>query len=662
MITLPPLAADPSIRIYGIEDDTELLWVAEWVSQRPTEVLGLDCESNGEDPFSPLYRLRTVQMSDGYTAFDINAERCSLGLISRVIREHGFWTAHYSEAEVRFLMRGCPGAVRFDQDTPHIADTQPVLAWFDPRTVTSQDDAYGNIPLNKGLKPAVTHVLGTTLLADAETALHAHFHEIAPKRLRKQAERVTHGFAVVPFEDPRYLLYGGLDAVFVKRMWDTMTAEVRRRGQWPGLQKDLALQWHIDRMTCRGLQVDGPYAQWLDLELEKLITAHLPTLLMYGIPASGQGKSVGVAFNALGFHSPKETDTGAESFDKFVLGDLAKTHGPAGELARVIIAVRKARKFRSTYIKPMLLGLTRDGCIHCSMRGIGTITTRQSAMGPPVQQLPKKDTRVRAAICAPDGWVFVSCDLSQGEPRTMAALSQDRHLLADILSGDLNSAVTSAVFGALYDPAFGGEPGTVHYLMRQGGKRAFLAWCYGASPRKVAESLTQDFDEDAWSYVGGLWAADGDGIVGRWMARYPDLTRYRNDMNAGRFVRLESGWIAPLWDRAYMDDYGVIRDKGKPSRKGLNYATQGNQRNLLATAVHQLVAWGWSWALAMLVHDEILLCVPESMAEAAKQALLSAMTMTFHGVPIEAEAKICGRTWTKQPTEFDTRELEHVEV
>lgn len=663
MITHAPT---PDIRVCSIATDPELLQLGEWLGKHRDEVLGIDCETNGRDPFDLLFQLRAVQISDGSVSFVIDVSKIDIRYLAHLIHRHRWWVAHYAENEVRFLSRGLPRSVRLDEDTPHIVDSQTALAWYDPRTVTSQDDAYGKIPLEKGLKPTSTRELGTDVLERAETARDAAAAAMAPKGCRKKNDQLAHWFATVPFDDPVYQVYAGLDAIMCKRLWDKTTVAIRARGQWSGCALDLALQWHIDRATCRGLLIDGPYAKWLDAQLDAVITVRAPHLHRHGIAISGMGPSVGAAFERMHVVSSKMTKgkNPQPSWDRFVLADLAKRDDEVGVLARTITEVRKARKFRSTYIEPMLRALEFDGWMRCSMRAVGTITSRQSAMRPPVQQLPKRDTRVRAAICAPPGWVLVSCDFSQGEPRTMAGLSGDRNLLADILSGDLNSAIAAAVFGALYDPAQGHDAGTVHYLMRQGGKRAFLAWCYGAAPKKVLESLTQDFDWDAWNYAaqGGLDLMSGDAIVARWMRRYPDLTRHRNDMNARRAIVLENGWVAPLWDRAFLREDGRIAWGARHSRKGLNYATQGNQRQLLAKAVYEVVRRGWGWALSMLVHDEILLCVPEWMAPQAMTDLQASMTMDFHGVPIEAEAKICGRTWTKQPEEFDMRELEHVEV
>jgi DNA polymerase I-like protein with 3'-5' exonuclease and polymerase domains len=639
-----------TVRILTVESDADLLDFAWWLEQRRGHVLGIDCENNGRDQFSPRYRLRVVQVSDGFESWVIDVSRVSLRNLATLIVRHPLFVAHYSEADIRFLVRGLPGSVRVtDYAVPHIVDTQVVLAWFDPRTVTSQDDAYDpRLPLPRGLKPTVERLCPGQLLTEAEEAMHAEFARLAPAGMRKKEDVLRNGFATIPFADDRYVVYAGLDPLYTVRLYRLMLTAIRARGQLTGLTDDLRLQWVCDLMTLRGIGVDGPYAGWLDGQLQSVVDDLTPGLAHFGISPSGMGFQVGQAFERLNVVSPKSSrKTGAPSWDKAVLAELTKETGVVGDLASAVTTVRKANKFRATYVAPMLDSLEGDGRVHCSFRACGTITSRNSAMRPPVQQLPKKDTRVRAAIRAADGYVLVGCDLSQGEPRTMAALSGDRNLLADILAGDLNSAIATAAFGDAYDPAFGQDAGTVHYLMRNGSKAGFLAWCYGAGDNKVADTI-------------GIDRSRGPEVTAGWRARYPDLARYQALVNAGRHVVLENGWVAPLWDRVFMTEDGQIRDKGKPSRKGLNYATQGNQRQLLARAVHKLVAWGWGWALAMLVHDEILLEVPAWMAQQAKATLENAMTSVFHGVPIDCHADVLGTTWAQQPDEFDLRELDAV--
>jgi hypothetical protein len=126
-------------------------------------------------------------------------------------------------------------------------------------------------------------------------------------------------------------------------------------------------------------------------------------------------------------------------------------------------------------------------------------------------------------------------------------------------------------------------------------------------------------------------------------------------MNAQPAIILESGWIAPLWDRYFVDEKGIHLST-KPSRLGLNYATQGNQRYVFSIAVHRIIDWGWSWALYFFMHDELGLCVPAHMADEAAIILEKAMTLDFHGVPIECDVDKppYSPRWTSYPDEYFT--------
>jgi DNA polymerase I-like protein with 3'-5' exonuclease and polymerase domains len=54
-------------------------------------------------------------------------------------------------------------------------------------------------------------------------------------------------------------------------------------------------------------------------------------------------------------------------------------------------------------------------------------------------------------------------------------------------------------------------------------------------------------------------------------------------------------------------------------------------------------------AVWLVIHDEIILDVPEDQAQAACTALEAAMSTTFLGAPITAEAKIFGPRWGHLP-------------
>lgn len=676
-------ARDCVIRV--AETAADLAELDAWLLARADEPLGLDLETNALDPWQHLFRTRCVQVADVHEAWVVpiwsedGLFTCG-DVVSRMIRRHRLWVAHYAESDVRFAQRGLPGdPIRLECDDPHVVDLQAVLAIFDPRTVTThskKDRIHPAIPRGSGLKETTDRWL-TPALSEAQAALHARFRELAPPRQRTPKLSVAWGFANISTTEEVYRVYAGLDPLCTIRLWHLFRRMLEERGQWARTVAALREQWDVDRETYVGLCADGEYARWLDGELVAVIEGHAPFLASRGVAPSGQGPAVGRAFEALGVDPVRrDPSTGNPSWDKVALAMILEKCGAwlaapevAGpdwdgqraqveEVAQLAIAVRDVRragKYRAAYVKPMLWTVANaDGAMHVSMRSIGTVTTRMSTRGTPtagsLHQLPKHDTRVRACVRARRGHVFVSADFRQGEPFVMAALSGDKVYLADLLAGDVNSTIAAMVYGDAYVAAEGKAAGTPSYLMRQSAKFGFLAWCYGCKARKLALLL-------------GIPVEQGQAVIDRWSTRYPDFAEWQRQTNALAVIELDSGLRVPLWDRCTVNDDGELvlatwPDGGqKPSRLGPNGATQGTQADLLKVARHRARHAGWAWASRFALHDELLWEVPEWMAEAARDALEECMTVTYRGVTVRCEATIEGRTWLPQQRLLDAAEL-----
>lgn len=635
-------AEDVTIRVARTPAD--LAEVRSWMRQRTDQPIGYDAETNALDPFNSGFRLRAVQLADVYESWVIINSPEINGTVTELLSEHPRLVAHFAENDIRFAVRGLPGRpIRLGELEPHVVDTQVALALYDPRTVSSKKGIDPRIPLVKGLKPTSERLLSSGL-REAEDALHARFRQLAPVGHRVGQKSKTWGFANIPDDDPFYLIYAGLDPLVTLRLYLLMRHALEQRGQLGRLEAAFREQWMMDQATLAGMQVDGPYARWLWDQLTAVIEQDSTVLLAHGVATSGMGPSVGKAFTTLGIEPVKLKD-GKPCWDKEALAKLSGAPGQVGALALAITAVRRATKFRSTYIAPMLRAIEHgDGAMHCSVRAIGTVTTRMSAMGTetsgPLHQLPKKDPRVRAAVRARRGHVLVSADFSQGEPFTMAALSGDDVYLRDLEAGDINSAIASMIYGAEFDPAHGKNPAHPSYLLRQQAKAGWLALCYGAGAQKFADTLKMSLEAGAAARL----ALRG---------RYTRLWQFADFANQHTMIELDSGAKVPLWDRAFYDPItDAVRFGDRPSRLGLNGWTQGAQGDLLKLALHRLAAWGWTWALRFALHDELLLEVPEPMAEAARLALEDAMTIRYRGVWIRCEAVIEGRTWLPQPKAF----------
>jgi DNA polymerase-1 len=647
-------APDP-VRCFVPQSFEDYAELDQWLTERQNIVIGLDSETNALDPWERGFLCRAVQFSDGVTAWVVDVQHCLWtlpgGWLAALLAGHPRFVAHFSEAEVRFLGQGVPGSIRMGDQEPHIYDYQVPQGIVYPRTLLPQKDGVDvRLRWDKGLKPSYARHFCNSL-AEAETALHDWFKENAPKGLRTKEKSLKWGFANVPFMQPEFLVYAAMDAVAVKRLWD-MTVPQLAGAQIGECLRELDHQWDIDCMTYRGIPVDPPYVYWLRDQLDAVVEEESWHLGCFGIKPSGMGDAVGAALATLGAPVYSKTDGGAPQWNKLnllkLLDDESAPH-QAQDLAQHILDARRAGKFRVTYVEPMLAALTRDGRVRCGFRSIGTVTHRNSAYNPPLQQLPKKDGRVRAAFGGLPGWSVVSCDFAQGEPRVMAGLSGDPKYVAAVHSGDVNNVAAVAAFGAAFIAAEGKTSGTPSYLMRQATKAGFLSICYMAGVKKLAQIM-------------GLPQEQVKATRANWHEEYSVMFGRAARLNRQEFVTLPSGRTIILWDRKIVCEDGSIITSAEPSRKGLNYETQGHQADLLKACWRLKLRAKWRSFLAFFLHDELMLLVPDALAAEAARDLQEAMTLYIgHGVVMECEATIDGRTWLPQPDSFNRAELKAVD-
>lgn len=642
------------VHIVTDPDGVRQCW--RWLAQRAFQRLALDIETNAKVAQEPGFACRTLQFSDGIEAWFIDVAAVGTEAASMLINAPNIqWIAHFAGlAEIPFIHNGLPGCTKPWGEWPKVLENQTLLAHYDPRTLCPPAKVARGVAHPKGLKDTVERELSPALRL-IETDLHVWFRANAPVGFRVGKKMTTWGFANIPTMNPTYITYAVLDAVFLARLWAKEYAAIQQRGQWlvDIVEQDLTVQWDIQCADAiRGLPIDAEYAQWLDDQLAGTVAINAEFLAGYGIGESAQGPAVKAAFEGIArqcWEAGQQDEARLlvrESYDKANLVEIVEqSRVPGGiHLAELLLVVRRAGKFRSTYTKAMLDALLRDGRLHSQVLACGTVTHRMSSSQPNIQNLPKKDTRVRAAFGAVDGWLFVSCDFAQGEPRTMAAASGDPNLIADVLSGDINNATATAAFGDRFDPAQGKQAGTAHYLMRQGAKAGFLAVCYAVGLLKLAATM-------------GLPVEHTKRVLNAWKQRYRIAFGRADQLNSQSCVRLLNGRVIPLWDR-YVIHNGQLVIVSKPSRKSLNYETQGQQRDYLIHAWMRLRSRGWAKYLALFLHDEIILLVPAHLAEQAKIDLKWAMTFELaNGITMECEATIDGRTMMPQPSDFDLREL-----
>ncbi len=148
--------------------------------------------------------------------------------------------------------------------------------------------------------------------------------------------------------------------------------------------------------------------------------------------------------------------TGGPSLDAEVMQQYAAFASPeVRELAAAVLAYRRARKLRSTYLDAPLELSQHDGRVHCNWNFYGTVSGRASSDSPNLQNMPRKahdltctvePGGIRSLYVAKPGCVLVSFDACQLEARIAAYWSGDPAMIAACESADFHASNAERLF------------------------------------------------------------------------------------------------------------------------------------------------------------------------------------------------------------------------
>lgn len=611
---------DIEVHFVGAEDDASqfLYWIA-----RPHQAIGFDVETGGPDPLNPFvpgFEVRLVSFATSRVAWVLHAAQHE-AIRDALLTEQTF-VAHNAAFDTLAVRRHF-GVVPVD-----VIDTLLVaLMVFPPASDDDEDEGLAADDRHR-LKP-LSEQTGSSALVEADAELHRWFEELEPRpRGGDQSDAVGawegRCYATAPVDDPRYWIYNGLDAAFCLRVLRWLLA------RWEGPEGDIrALTVNESRLgtmltgvTWRGLRVDRPALGSLFKAAVDAQHELLPAFAELGVANPASAKQVSEALLKMGVVNPVLSEAGLVGTDKVKgLPRLleADQPGKVRRLAELLQEFRDHGKLRSkTREISALVQATGDGRVHPQLNALKARTGRMSISRPALQNLPKADQRIRAAFLAEDGHVLVGADFSQVEYRVAAALSGDVNMIEVIREGrDLHDHTAAQIFGEGFTKAD-----------RQAAKTVGFAVQYGSGARRIAGAIGKS-EREAQEIIDGFFDA------------YPNLGKFMAKVSREQLILSKSG------RRTAID----------PNRTyaNTNYHIQGAARDLFADALLRLRAAGWGDALWLVIHDEIILQVPEEQAEEACAALEAAMNCQFMGVPITAEAEVVGKRWGQLP-EDDTAE------
>lgn len=167
-------------------------------------------------------------------------------------------------------------------------------------------------------------------------------------------------------------------------------------------------------------------------------------------------------------------------------------------LTKSILAYRETDKLLSTYIDKLPTCVNpNDGRVHCKFNQYGADTGRMSSSDPNLQNIPSHNKDIRKMFVASPGYVLMSSDFSQQEPKCLAALCRadgDPQMYNTFMEGkDLYSEIASKAFNYPYEECKEFRPdGSTNKegkARRTQAKSILLGVLYGRGVDSIAEQL-----------------------------------------------------------------------------------------------------------------------------------------------------------------------------
>lgn len=164
-------------------------------------------------------------------------------------------------------------------------------------------------------------------------------------------------------------------------------------------------------------------------------------------------------------------------------------------LCEAILKYRATDKLLSTYIDKLPNCVNpKTKRVHCNFNQYGAKTGRMSSDNPNMQNIPSHNHDIRKMFVASPGYVLMSSDYSQQEPKAMTVMCQDPTMIEAYNNGkDLYAQIASLSFNKPYEQCLEFNPdGTTNpegKERRSSAKSILLGILYGRGIASVAEQL-----------------------------------------------------------------------------------------------------------------------------------------------------------------------------
>jgi DNA polymerase-1 len=595
------VAGEP-VSIKVVETEEDLDGFRDFIEANQRWPLGLDSETTGLDIYGSSFRCRLAQFGTHTESWVLPVELGSVfeEAVRRALREVPKFVLHNASYDLQVFDR-CLG-VPMEEMWPKVTDTKIITHLVDPRA--KDEGGYGH-----SLEELVRHYVDADVADNVKTLM---------KDLAKAHKTTTANvWKKVPFEDPHYQLYSGMDPILAVRLL-METHEGVPTPSLPLISYEHKLAEVCSIMERTGFLLDEEYTRKLSEKLLFLENQYTETALRYGAEDFKVNSTEHVAdvIESFGVKIAARTASGQKrKVDDALLNKLVEGDNPQlAEFAKAIIGAKKAGKWRKTWVDGFLAGMDSEGRCHASINPLRARTARMSITGIPAQTLPAGDSMIRRCFIADPGQRIASVDYAAQELRVLAALSKDPTMIQAFRdNADLHLMTAQAAFGKHI---------TKDSKERKWAKVVNFGRVYGGGAATVAEQTGLDFPT-AKRVVDGFDRA------------YPGVQRLssklQQEATAKGSIQTPTGRVLPVDPtRAY---------------RALNYLIQSTSRDVTGRALVRLHESGFTPYLRLPIHDEVLASVPEEKANWGANKIAEIMAEQMGPVHIATDAEVGGRSW-----------------
>lgn len=208
-------------------------------------------------------------------------------------------------------------------------------------------------------------------------------------------------------------------------------------------------------------------------------------------------------------------------------------------VADAILEYRSFSTIVSTFIDKLPECVNpNDGRIHCRFNQYGADTGRFSSSDPNMQNIPSHNKDIRKMFKATDGYVILSADYSQQEPKCMTMMCKDPLMINAYKEGkDLYAEIASLSFNTTYENCLEFRPdGTTNpegKERRSQAKSILLGVLYGRGVPSIAEQLRTT-------------TAKAQEVKDSVMKGFPAIEKFEQD---SIHMAEDVGYVTTLWGR-----------------------------------------------------------------------------------------------------------------